>query len=237
MPKKAKRSTPPDPPQAPADVMQIERVPLSDLTLDPQNAKAHGERDLAVTGSSLEEFQQIEPLIVWKGTVLAGNGRLMKMRQLGWTHAEIRRVDHLSEPQARKLAIVLNRSAQLAPWSETQLLQTLRELETLDVSLPDMGFDDADMQALVDDAMAATVKLEDVGDSPAQSDKRDLGDPLKQIKPVLYADQIHVFEAALRATGIKNRGQALIEVCKGYLNEKGQLDTPAESQPAASRPA
>ena len=42
----------------------------------------------------------------------------------------------------------------------------------------------------------------------------------KQIKPVLYAADISTFEEAIKATGLINRGEALIEVCRFYLESK-----------------
>lgn len=42
----------------------------------------------------------------------------------------------------------------------------------------------------------------------------------KQIKPVLYAEDIAVFEDAIQATGLVNRGEALIAICKAYLEGK-----------------
>lgn len=48
---------------------------------------------------------------------------------------------------------------------------------------------------------------------------RKLGDKKKQIKPVLYVDDLAVFEEAIRTTGNINRGEAVIEICKFYLEK------------------
>ena len=50
---------------------------------------------------------------------------------------------------------------------------------------------------------------------------RKLGDRKKQIKPVLYVDDLSTFERAILATGNINRGEAIIEICEHYLDEKG----------------
>jgi hypothetical protein len=74
-----------------------------------------------------------------------------------------------------------------------------------------------------------------VSSEPKEASKgRDLGDPKVQIKPVLYVEEVRVFEEALRATGIRNRGKALIEVCRAYIKnvgpkEEGQFDLPEKS--------
>lgn len=162
--------------------MTVERVPIGSLKFDSKNARKHGERDLAVTGKSLDDFGQVEPLIVWRGTVIAGNGRLQQMQAKGWTEVDVRRVDHLTEAQARQLAIVLNRSAQLAGWDEAVLLETLRDLESLDVDLAGIGFDRATMDALVNDALAAASgddssaapRAIEGGDDPSEARAGDL---------------------------------------------------------------
>lgn len=100
----------------------------------------------------------------------------------GWTEVDVRRVDHLTEAQARQLAIVLNRSAQLAGWDEAVLLETLRDLESLDVDLAGIGFDRATMDALVNDALAAASgddssaapRAIEGGDDPSEARAGDL---------------------------------------------------------------
>jgi hypothetical protein len=64
-----------------------------------------------------------------------------------------------------------------------------------------------------------------------KSNDRQMGDKSKQIKPVLYADELADFELAIRATGQKNRGQALLKICRYYLenNAEGQFYTALES--------
>lgn len=60
------------------------------------------------------------------------------------------------------------------------------------------------------------------GGQPKANDRGDrLGDKRKQIKPVLYADQVELLERALRKTEKMNRGEALMEICRAYLGEKG----------------
>jgi metal-responsive CopG/Arc/MetJ family transcriptional regulator len=52
------------------------------------------------------------------------------------------------------------------------------------------------------------------------------------IKPVFYSDQIATFEAAIKAVGIRNRAEALIEICRVYLEHQrtteGQFDLSAK---------
>ena len=71
--------------------LTIERVPLDALHLDPHNARHHGEENLAAIRNSLTRFGQSEPLVgqAGSGRVIAGNGRLAVMKDLGWTSCDV----------------------------------------------------------------------------------------------------------------------------------------------------
>ena len=78
-----------------------------------------------------------------------------------------------------------------------------------------------------EDELDALISEIDKGDlAPVGDSDRALGDKSKQIKPVLYADEVATFERAILATGERNRGQALIEVCRFYIEKhpEGQFD-------------
>jgi hypothetical protein len=50
-----------------------------------------------------------------------------------------------------------------------------------------------------------------------------MGEKAKTVKAVLYTHQVAEFEKALRATGLKNRGEALGVICQFYLENSVQL--------------
>ena len=74
-----------------SNAVEVKRVPLESLHLDPSNARAHGPANMAAIEASLRRFEQVEPLIVQKGTgrVVAGNGRLAAMKAMGWSECAI----------------------------------------------------------------------------------------------------------------------------------------------------
>src|SRR5262245_55805464 len=60
---------------------------ISTLREDPQNARAHPEKNLEAIKDSLRRFSQQKPIVVARdGTVIAGNGTLAAAKALGWTH-------------------------------------------------------------------------------------------------------------------------------------------------------
>jgi len=134
--------------------LSIRRVPLADLHLDPANARSHPERNLDAIRASLARFGQAEPLVVQKRSqrVIGGNGRLVAMRALGWTEADVVELD-LDDLQATALAIALNRTGELAEWD----LETLsRLLDTLkaDDALEGDGIDLKEIDEIRDQMLA-----------------------------------------------------------------------------------
>lgn len=109
--------------------MEITRIPLDLLELDPFNARAHPDRNMDAVRKSLEAFGQVEPLVVQERTsvVVGGNARLQAMRALGWKEADCVLVD-LSDEEAKALGIALNRTAELATWNHDNLATMLDEL-------------------------------------------------------------------------------------------------------------
>lgn len=129
--------------------MDVQTVPLASLHLDPANARLHNSRNLDAIKSSLREFGQVENLIVQKssGKIIGGNGRYQAMRALGWTEATVGFVD-LDNTQAMALAIVLNRTAELAEWDDSVLSAQLQNLldDGLDAKL--LGFSKQEIEKI-----------------------------------------------------------------------------------------
>jgi DNA modification methylase len=135
----------------PATGLQIVRVPIDSVYEDPANTRLHGERNLESIVNSLRRWGQVEPLVVRKGDrrIIGGNGRHVAMKKLGWTECEIVEVD-VTDSQAAALSIALNRTAELAEWDEQALATMLNSLQAEGFDVGDIGFDDAELAALLD---------------------------------------------------------------------------------------
>jgi hypothetical protein len=129
--------------------LAIRRVAIESLHPDPANARMHDERNLDTIQASLARFGQVEPLVVQQGTsrIIGGHGRLAAMKRLGWTHVDIVEVD-LSSIDATALGIALNRSSELASWSDQALAELLSTLRAED-SLEGVGFTELEIDELV----------------------------------------------------------------------------------------
>ena len=131
--------------------MNVERVLISSLHLDPANARSHGPGNMEAIVGSLKRFGQAEPLVVQakSNRVIGGNGRLVAMKELGWTSCDVVRLD-VDDLEATALGIALNRTSELAEWDDATLAKLLDELRNED-ALEGVGYSGDDIDALLDE--------------------------------------------------------------------------------------
>lgn len=208
-----------------AKQMTIETVPVDSLTLDPANARKHDERNLEAIKASLARFGQQHPLVVSAaGSVVAGNGRLMAARELGWTEINVIRTD-LTGAQLVAFGITDNRTAELAEWDNETLAQLVQGIAIDDDELAgSLGFTQAELEALVI--------------NPVEVDFPDIDDKPELVTQTftLHQDQQEIVNRALavaKERGLdtsdvneNKNGNCLYAVCVAYLN--GNTEAPAK---------
>jgi len=122
----------------------VSEVSIDKLQEDPDNARIHSRRLIDVVKASLEEFGQVEPLVVHEGIVIGGNGRLKGMRELGWKKVSVHEFKG-TKNQAIALALTLNRSAQFAEWDLDQLQTTL---DLIEVDMSSLLFNETELEEM-----------------------------------------------------------------------------------------
>jgi site-specific DNA-methyltransferase (adenine-specific) len=122
--------------------MNIVLTPISDLTLDPNNARKHSDKNLKAIAASLDKFGQRKPIVVHRGVVIAGNGTVEAAKSLGWKDITVAEVpEEWDANTAKAYALADNRSAELAEWDEGELAKQLIELMDSDWNITELGFD------------------------------------------------------------------------------------------------
>lgn len=146
--------------------LTVQLVAVDSLINDPKNARKHNAKNIAAIEKSLTEFGQQRPIIVdADNVVVAGNGTLEAARNLGWTQIAVT-VSTLDAQRAKAFALADNRTAELADWDSAQLLESLKELDELDL-LNATGFTDAelnDLNKFWGDAPDLDELLKEIGD-------------------------------------------------------------------------
>jgi len=129
--------------------MQIEKVPVGSLVLDPTNARKHDQKNLEAIKGSLAKFGQQKPIVVTAdNVVIAGNGTLEAAKALGWEKIDIHRTV-LKGAEAMAYALADNRTAELADWDDDILKEQIGALSMDGWDVGDFGFDldDFDLNA------------------------------------------------------------------------------------------
>ena len=118
--------------------------PIGDLKPDPANPRAHSKKQIRQIAKSIETFGFNVPILIDRDAkVIAGHGRLLACRELGWGEVPTLCLDHLSPAQARAFMIADNRLSEIAGWDDRLLAEQLKDLSLLglDFSLEVTGFE------------------------------------------------------------------------------------------------
>ena len=121
--------------------MNIVKVKLSELKLDPNNARKHSPQNILAIKQSLQENPQYRPFVVQKGTnkICVGNGMYIAMQELGIEEGWVEYRD-LDDKQFARLSVTDNRTAELAEWDEDILQQIISNYGD-DITIPGFGDD------------------------------------------------------------------------------------------------
>lgn len=124
--------------------LKIVYLPLDKLTPYENNARKHEKADLQTIENSINQFGMCDPIGIWsdKNIIVEGHGRLLALKELGYTEAPCIRLDHLTDEQRKAYAIVHNKTAEMSEWDFEKLESELNELKDLDFDMEQFGFED-----------------------------------------------------------------------------------------------
>lgn len=112
-----------------ANRIAITYRPIAELTLDSNNPRSHSPRQVRQIARSIETFGFNVPMLIdGAGKVIAGHGRVLACKQLGWNEVPTIRLDHLTETPARAFMIADNRLSENSIWDDQLLAQQLQAL-------------------------------------------------------------------------------------------------------------
>lgn len=121
--------------------MKVEKRLISELSLDPNNARKHPVKNIDSIKGSLKKFGIQKPIVIdAKNIVIAGNGTLEAAKELGWTHIDVV-VTELDELGKMAFALADNKTSELAEWDDDILKYQLDWLDKQDFDIGDIGFD------------------------------------------------------------------------------------------------
>ena len=115
--------------------MEVIRIPLVEITPDPNNAKLHPGWQIEQIKESIKQFGNLDPIGVWgeQNLIVEGHGRYLALLQLGYTEAECIRLDQLNEEERKAYALAHNKLTMNSDFDYDALRVNLDEIETIDM--------------------------------------------------------------------------------------------------------
>jgi ParB-like chromosome segregation protein Spo0J len=120
----------------------LETVKISNLVIDPNNARKHDENNINAIVGSLKLFGQRKPIVITQNNVIvAGNGTVEAAKRLNLEKiVAVRTPSDWSAETIKAFALADNRTAELAEWDIEILKDQLLELDSMGFEVVDFGF-------------------------------------------------------------------------------------------------
>ena len=121
--------------------LEIEYLPIGELTPYSGNAKKHPAEQIEQIKRSIEEFGFNDPIAVWgeKNIIVEGHGRLIAAQEMGIEAVPIIRLDELTDTQRRAYTLAHNKLTMNSDFNLDILQMELEDLS--DIDMKEFGFD------------------------------------------------------------------------------------------------
>ena len=129
--------------------MQIKEVAVNKLIPYAKNSRTHSPEQVAQIAASIKEFGFRNPILVDGVGIIAGHGRLMAAQKLNLDKVPTIDCSDMTESQKKAYIIADNKLAMNAGWDMDFLKLELQDLEDADFDLSLTGFDDKELDALL----------------------------------------------------------------------------------------
>lgn len=208
----------------PTDEPVDRAVPLADLAPHAQNYKQHPERQIKKLRRSLQTFGQPRPIVVWRGTILAGHGVAQAAQEEGWTSIRASIVpDAWTAERAAAYLVADNETQRGGETDAEALAELIEQSRAADLDILALGFDDGELEALLEGLAPAGADAWDAAFGGLPEGDRA---PFQQMTFTVSDQQAETVKRAMKAaqaepfenTGNENsNGNALARICEAYL--------------------
>jgi ParB-like chromosome segregation protein Spo0J len=129
--------------------VKITQKKVTELIPYVKNSRTHSDEQVAQIAASIKEFGWTNPILVdGSNGIIAGHGRLMAARKLGYTEVPTIELVDLTETQKKAYIIADNRLALNAGWDNEMLTIELNDLLADGFALDILGFDQSELDDL-----------------------------------------------------------------------------------------
>jgi DNA modification methylase len=156
--------------------MQIKEVAVDKLIPYAKNSRTHSPEQVGQIAASIKEFGFRNPILVDGVGIIAGHGRLMAAQKLGLGKVPTIDCSDMTEGQKKAYIIADNKLALNAGWDNAMLTIELQDLEDEGFDLTLLGFDDKELNALLQPEIVDGLTDEDAIPDVPEEPKTKLGD-------------------------------------------------------------
>ncbi len=156
--------------------MKIQEVAVSTLIPYAKNSRTHDDAQVAQIAASIKEFGFRNPILVDGVSVIAGHGRLLAAQKLKLDKVPTLDCSDMTPSQKKAYIIADNKIALNAGWDNAMLTIELQDLEDEGFDLTLTGFDDKELNALLQPEVVDGLTDEDAVPDVPDEPKTKLGD-------------------------------------------------------------
>ena len=157
--------------------MQIIDVEVSKLIPYAKNSRTHSDAQVAQIAASIKEFGWTNPILIdGENGIIAGHGRLMAARKLKYEKVPVIELKGMTPSQKKAYIIADNQLAMNSGWDTGLLSIELSELKDEDFDLSLLGFDDKELDKLLQPEVTEGLTDEDAVPDAPEEPKTKLGD-------------------------------------------------------------
>jgi DNA modification methylase len=156
--------------------MKIQDVAVNKLIPYAKNSRTHSVEQVGQIAASIKEFGFRNPILVDGVGIIAGHGRLLAAQKLGLDKVPTLDCSDMTESQKKAYIIADNKLALNAGWDTAMLTIEMQELEDEGFDLTLLGFDDKELNALLQPEVVEGLTDEDAVPDIPEEPKTKLGD-------------------------------------------------------------
>ena len=146
---------------------------IDDLIPYVNNPKQHSEEQIKKIASSIIEFGFKVPIIIDRNNVIiAGHGRYEAAKKIGLKEVPVIIADDLTPAQVKAFRIADNKVTE-SDWDLESLATELTQLKEFNYDLELTGFDEEEVQSLIDDLAIDDFFEEKPHDSVSEKEDKD----------------------------------------------------------------
>jgi len=142
--------------------LEVKYLSVNDLVPYANNPRTHSEKQVTQVASSIKEFGFNNPILIDEGKgIIAGHGRLAAAKKLGLEAVPTITLEGLTEAQRKAYVIADNKLTENSEWDYDLLTVEVERLKELDFDLDLTGFDEDELNALLEPTVVEGLTDED----------------------------------------------------------------------------